>query len=119
MYGIISCMRIIDKKITKAELANSENVFDGPMVKGVVDAKRGLLAVDAGMHADMEQLFLEDGSAQDDLWGINLWYEDDGEDFVEFDSMINVRPRQGNRSRGVEDEAMKRKIREVVEKWIQ
>ena len=102
----------------KGELEKSGTVFDGPMVKGVVDVKRGLLAIDAGMHADLEQMFLNEGSAQDDLWGINLWYEDEGEDFVEFDSMINVRPRQGNRTRGVEDAAIRQQIVEVVEKWI-
>ncbi len=89
------------------------------MVKGVVDVERGLLAIDADLHADLERMLLEDGSRQDDVWGINLWFEDDGEDFVEFDSMINVRPRQGNRSRSVEDPALCQQITEIVQKWIQ
>lgn len=112
-------MKILDEPIKANELAKSEVVFDGSMVKGAVDVQRGLLAIDANLHADLEQLLLEDGSAQDDVWGINLWYEDDREDLVEFDSMINIRPRQGNRSRGVEDPEVRQKIMAVVRKWIQ
>lgn len=111
-------MKTVEEVVNKGDLAKSEVVFDGPMVKGVVDIRKGLLAIDADLHADLERMLLEDGSAQEDLWGINLWFEDDGEDFVEFDSMINVRPRQGNRSRDVENLAVRAKIVEVVEKWI-
>lgn len=111
-------MKILETPITKQDLLNSSVVFDGPMVKGVVDIKRQLVGVDANMHADIEQLMLSAGSEQFDLWGINLYPEDSDEDFVEFDSMINIRPRQGNRSRGVEDEATQAKIKEVVAKWV-
>lgn len=111
-------MKILVEEMQKGDLAQSEVVFDGSMVKGVVDVDRELLAVDADLHADLEKLLLEDGSEQDALWGINLWYEDLGDDLIEFDSMINVRPRQGNKSRDVEDEATREKIVAVVEKWI-
>lgn len=112
-------MKILQEPIKIADLAQSETIFDGPMVKGAVDVRRGLLAVDADLHADLERLLLEDGSAQDDVWGINLWFEDEGEDFIEFDSMINVRPRQNNRSRDVEDPEIRQKITEIVQKWTQ
>lgn len=104
--------------LERADLASCQVVFDGPMVKGVVDVERGLLAIDADLHADLEKMLLENGSNQDVLWGINLWYEDEGDDLIEFDSMINVRPRQGNRSRDVEDEAVRGQIVAVVQKWI-
>ncbi len=112
-------MRILRGSISKDSLANAAVVFDDSMVKGVVDVKRGLLALDAELHADLEKILLEDGSAQDDVWGINLWFEDEGEDFVEFDSMINVRPRQNNRSRSVENPELRQQITKVVQKWIQ
>ncbi len=112
-------MKILDKPIRVADLAQSDVVFDGPMVKGAVDVERGLLAIDADLHADLERLLLENGSEQDNIWGINLWYEDGGEDLVEFDSMINVRPRQNNRSRDVENSETRQKIIEIVQKWIQ
>lgn len=111
-------MKILDEAISPADLAKAQSIFDGPMVKAVVDIKRRLVAVDADLHADLEQLLLQDGSAQDDVWGINLWYEDTGDDFVEFESMINVRPRQGNRSRSVESLDIQQQIIDVVKQWI-
>lgn len=110
-------MKILKSNIERASLSSSANVLGG-MVKAVADVERELLAVDAEMHADLEQLLLENGSSQDDLWGINLWFDEDGEDFIEFDSMINIRPRQGNRSRDVENPETREKIRKVVAKWI-
>lgn len=81
------------------------------MVKGVVDVEKGLLALEADMYADLEKVLLEQGSKQEDLWGINLYPDLFGEDdFLEFDSMINIRPGQGNRSRGVEDSALRQQI---------
>lgn len=111
-------MQILNTKITKSNLRNCQNVFDGPMVKGVVDVGRDLLAIDAPMHADLEQLLLSDGSDQDNLWGINLYFEDSDEDLIEFDSMINIRPRQNNHSRSVENPETRAKIIEVVNEWM-
>ena len=113
-------MQILDQVIGKEELfAGSEFVFeDLGMVKGVADIDRELLAIDAELHADLEELLLQDGSRQEDLWGINLYEDADEDDFIEFDSIINIRPRQGNRSRSVDDENTRMKIIEVVEKWI-
>ena len=113
-------MRILDKPITKQDLINSSsNFIDEHAIKGVVDIKRGLLAVDSPMHYDCEQLLLEDGSSQYDLWGINLYLDEEAlDELVEFDSMINIRPAQGNRSRSVEDSETQAKIKSVVAKWL-
>lgn len=113
-------MRILDKPIKKEELIKtSTNFIDENVIKGVVDVERELLAVDSPMHYDCEQLLLEDGSKQTDLWGINLYLDcDDIDDIVEFNSMINIRPAQGNRSRSVEDLAIQSRIKEVVAKWL-
>lgn len=86
----------------------------GDMVKGVVDVEREIVALDAELHADLEALLMEDGSKQNDLWGVNLYPELPGEAFLEFDSMINVRPSQGNRSRGVDDPNVRNKITKIV-----
>ena len=81
----------------------------------VVDIETNDLAVDAGMHSDLEQLLLENGSEQKNLWGINFHPCQFGTDnFVEFDSMINIRPLDGNRSRGVENIDIQNKIIEIV-----
>ena len=109
-------MNILDKKIKRSDLKDSQFVMDDEMVKGVVDIKKGLLAIDAELHADLEKMLLENGSDQFDLWGINLYFDGD---LVEFDSMINIRPTQGNRSRGVEDENTRKQILEIVDSWIE
>ena len=109
-------MKILDNKIKRSDLQNSHFVMDGEMVKGVVDIEKGLLAIDAELHADLEKLLLENDSDQFDLWGINLYFEGD---LVEFDSMINIRPAQGNRSRNVENEDTQKKILEIVNNWIE
>ena len=107
------------ESISVAELASmAENMY-GEMVKAVVDVERRIVVVDAELHVDEEQYLLEEGSAQGDLWGINLYPEYFGdEDFVEFDSMINIRPAQGNRSRSVDDAATRQLIREIVEEVV-
>jgi len=89
------------------------------MVKADVDLGRELLIIDADLHADMERALLEDGARQEDLWGINIYPDEESwDDIVEFDSMINIRPRQANRSRFVEDSGTRTKILEVVKKWL-
>jgi len=84
------------------------------MIKAVVDVSRGIMAVGGELHSDEEAALLDDGSKQGDLWGINLYPAEPGEQWIEFDSMINVRPSQGNRTRSVEDETMRERIRLVV-----
>ena len=111
-------MQILQQAISIAELKElAQNTF-GDMIKCVADVKRGLLAVDADLHADLERLLLEDGSAQEDLWGFNLWVEEEGEDFIEFDSLINIRSWQGNPSRDVEDPEVREAIKSIVDKFI-
>ncbi len=114
----MSEIQIITDKISLFELKKKAEERFGDMVKGVVDLENGTMAIGGEMHADEEELLLENGSKQSDLWGINLYPDNTGDNFVEFDSMINIRPRQNNRSRGVEDEVTRHKILEVVNKLI-
>lgn len=109
-------MNILTQELTPTTLKNSQFIMNGEMVKAVVDINKNLLAIDAELHADLEKLLLENGSDQFDLWGINLYPDDK---LIEFDSMINIRPAQGNRSRNVEDENIRAKIIDVVNNWIE
>ncbi|MBS7296337.1 MAG: hypothetical protein KIG34_01080 [Bacteroidales bacterium] len=88
------------------------------MIKCVADIRLDLLALDADLHADLEQMLLKNGSAQENLWGFNLWVEEAGEDFIEYDSLINIRSWQGNPSRDVLDPEVREKIRQIVEQFI-
>ena len=111
-------MKIITQSVTLNEIKAMSAATFGNLVKAVVDLERELIAVDAELHSDLEALLLEDGSKQKSLWGINLYPEVQGDDFVEFDSLINMRPSQGNRSRGIENEAIRKKIIAIVAKRI-
>ena len=90
----------------------------GDMVKAVVDLGRGIMLLDAEMHADQEAELLAGGSGQQDLWGINLYPALPGDDWLEFDSMINLRPSFGNRSRGVDDPATRERIATLVQRLV-
>lgn len=91
----------------------------GDLVKAVVDIDCGAMAVGGSMHADEEAVLIDLGCHQRDLWGINLYPgQFGGDDWIEFDSMINVRPGQGNRSRDVEDPETRRRIVEIVTKLV-
>ncbi len=111
-------MRIIKEILHPDELKAMAGATFGNLVKAVVDADKAIIAVDAELHSDLEALLLENGSKQKSLWGINLYPEIQGNNFIEFDSMINMRPSLGNRSRGVDDEGMRNKIVEIVAKRI-
>ena len=111
-------MLILDKPITRDDLQAMARAMFGDLVKGVVDVRLDLLAIDAELHSDLEAMLLDSGSQQSDLWGINLYPFLEGEDFLEFDSMINMRPSQGNMSRGVENEELRVKIAGIVDKWV-
>jgi len=107
-------MKQVDS-ITIAELSEMALKMYGNFVKGVVDLKKTLLVVDVEMHVDAEQYLLENGSEQNDLWGINLYpAQFQTDEFIEFDSMINIRPRQQNMSRGVDDENLRKQITLLV-----
>lgn len=110
--------RIVRASITRVELTELAAARFGDLVKGVVDIARGVMALGGELHADEESLLIDDGSTQQDLWGINLYPNEIGENWIEFDSVINVRPSQGNRSRSVDDEAVRASIRRVVHTLI-
>ena len=107
-------LQLVREPLSRADLAAIATRGFGDMVKAVVDVARGTMAIGAELHADEEAALLDDGSRQSDLWGINFYPDVTGDAWIEFDSMINVRPAQANRSRGVDDEAIRSAIRRVV-----
>ena len=111
-------MLILNNPISRAELKEyAANTF-GDMIKCVADVDKGLLAIDADLHADLERLLLENGSQQTSLWGFNLYPDETGEDFIEYDSLINIRSWQGNPSRDVLDKDVREKIAGIVNQYI-
>lgn len=111
-------MQLIEGIITRIFLAELAKERFGDMIKAVVDIEKGIMVVGGELHADEEAMLLNQGSDQKNLWGINLYPDSAGDAFIEFDSMINIRPSQGNRSRGVESAETQAKIREIVSKIV-
>lgn len=109
-------MKIISRKnkITLKDLTKLAQEGFGSLMKAVVDVEKEIMVIEGELHADEEALLLEKGSKQEDLWGINLYPEISGSDWVEFDSMINIRPRRGNLSRGVDNPKIREKILEIL-----
>lgn len=91
----------------------------GDLVKAVIDVELGVMAIGGELHADEEAVLLDAGSAQTDLWGINLYPAEHGQaGWLEFDSMINVRPGQGNRSRSVDAPSIRERITILVGRLV-
>ncbi|MDP1767950.1 MAG: DUF5674 family protein [Nitrospirota bacterium] len=107
-------IKIVRDAITKAELNEMAKQQFGDMVKAVVDVEHRIIAIGGELHSDEEAMLLDHGSAQKNLWGINLYPEQPVTEWIEFDSMINVRPSSGNRSRNVEQAEIRETIAAIV-----
>ncbi len=90
----------------------------GDFVKIVVDLERGVIGLGGALHADAEQMLLDDGSRQEDLWGANIFMGRPYENRIEYTSLINIRPRAGNRSIVVEDEAIQKRMRTIIDRLL-
>jgi hypothetical protein len=114
-------MKLLEQKVTIEDLQEMASHMFGNLVKAVVDVEKRIIVLDAELHSDQECFLLENGSEQKDLWGINLYpeFSKNDENFVEFDSMINLRPSDNNRSRSIEDPEIRKKIIQIVLEWVE
>lgn len=110
---------LVEQPVTKDVIRVKAQEIFGDFAKAVVDIERGIMMVGGEMHVDSEQQLLEHGSKQKDLWGINIYPEKPASEWIEFDSMINLRPGQGNRSRGVDDPETRDRITKIVQALVQ
>ena len=110
---------IIHANVAKIVLNEMAKQQFGDMVKAVVDIEQGIRAIGGELHSDEEALLLEQGSMQKNLWGINLYPERPASEWIEFDSMINVRPSGGNRSRYVERAEIREAVTTIVNRLVQ
>ncbi|MCM8796612.1 MAG: DUF5674 family protein [Candidatus Omnitrophica bacterium] len=106
-----------NRQIYRSQLKEISASF-GNLVKAAVDIEKVIIAIGGELQADEEAVLLENGSQQRNLWGINLYPDLQGEEFIEFDSVINLRPAHGNRTRGIDDPRIRQKIKEIVDSLI-
>ena len=112
-------IHIVKQPISREELKSIAQERYGDLVKAVVDVEQGIMVIGGELHADEEVLLMEqESSRREHTWGINLYTEKTGEDFLEFDSMVNLKPSFGNRSRNVENSEIREKIKVIVGKLI-
>ena len=112
-------IKIITQSLSLDELKDFAEQGFGDFVKAVVDVEKRIMALGGELHADEEAGLLDNNSRQEHLWGINLYPKHHGtNEWLEFDSFINIRPNQGNRSREIEDGTLKKKIRDIVDELI-
>mgnify|MGYP001588023026 CR=1 FL=1 len=112
--------KIVKDKIGREELKNLAHEQYGDIIKAVVDVKQGIMGVGGELHVDIQSLLIEkENSKGEATWGINFYLEKTGEDFIEFDSMINLKPILGNKTRGIESIEIQKEIRDIVNKLVE
>jgi hypothetical protein len=111
-------MQIIKDPISLNILWENRKTDFTEMMKIVVDVEKKILAIDAEMHADLENLLLMNNSEQQNLWGANIYPFNEGDDYMEYTSFINIRPSQNNRSMEVKDVEIRMKIMQIVNHLI-
>jgi len=106
---------IIREHATKREIQEMLEVLE-TYIKLAVDVERKILAGGGEYHADCEEVLLEDGSDQEDIWGAD-WYPESRE--ISFGALINIRPQQGNRGMEIEDPKLRQKIEAIVRRLLE
>jgi len=111
--------RIIKDKTSREELKALAHEQYGDIIKAVVDVDQEIMGVGGELHIDIQSILIEKENSQgQNTWGINLYLDKTGEDFIEFDSMVNLKPISGNKTRSIESQEIQNKIREIVDKLV-
>lgn len=111
-------VKIYKTKVSQSELNGLAGENYGDMIKGVVDLQQKIITLGGELHSDCEEMLLEQGSKQADLWGFNIYPLKSKENRLEYTSFINIRPRQGNFQIEIKDEGLRRQIKAVIDSLI-
>ena len=108
---------IIKEKISKETFQKiaAESSYGDAIVKVVADIQRNVIAVGCDFHMDCAEELFENGSLTQNLWGANIYPKDKKIDFI---SLINIKPAENNRSMEIQNEEIKRKIEEIIKKFL-
>jgi len=112
-------MKVVKESIAVSELQEMAERFSGDFVKAVVDIEKKIMAVDAELHMDLLELLMQnEASEPKNIWGINIYPGKTREEFIEFNSMVNIKPGLGNKTRGVDNPEIQERIMQIVKKLI-
>src|SRR3989338_8523118 len=104
-------IRIVTEPIPILEVEELAKDSYTTMIKGVVDIERASIALGGEYHIDANNRLIEDGSLQPHLWGFNIHFDRGSSEWLEYRSLINIRPAAGNRSMLVKDANLQEKMR--------
>ena len=107
-------IQIVRQSISREQLDDIAREYYEDLIKGVVDVKRKIVALGGEMHADTEQVLLEDGSNQSDLWGFNILLDKNKNECLMYESFINIRPRDNNKGLDVEDPKIREQMKKII-----
>ena len=105
---------VTNEPVAEEKLREMADEWHGTLVKGAADIERGILALGGEWHMDANVKLIEEGSSQEHLWGFNIYPDERGAAALEYISLINIRPAQGNRNMELQDEALRSKIRAIA-----
>ena len=111
-------IKIVSDKITETELREIAKVFYVEMVKGVVDIEREIIAMGGEYHMDANTVLIDNGSKQQNVWGFNWYFDKIGDERIEYVSLINIRPSQGNKIMEVQDVFLRDKMKSIILKYL-
>jgi len=111
-------IKILDLKISVEEVKELANLWYGTMIKGTVDVELGRVALGGDYHVESSEMLTGSGSKFENVWGFNIRFEENPDGVLEFDSMVNIKPNFGNRSRGINNEEVVKKAKDVIHKFI-
>lgn len=111
-------VKIVENQIKLKEVQGMAQEQFGDLIKVVVDVEKEIMALGGELHADEEVALMEKGSRRENTWGINFYPKKPKEEWIKFDSIINIKPSYGNRSRDVEKPEIRKKIKEIIEKLV-
>ncbi len=109
---------IVRDLVSEQTLTTLARAWHGTLVKGVADVERGIIALGGDWHMDANIVLIADGSRQENVWGFNIYPKERGDSALEYISLINIRPAQGNKAMELADETLRAKIREIISKLI-
>ena len=109
---------VLDHKSRIEEVKKMADFWYGTMIKGAVDIEQERVALGGDYHIEDSEVLTASGSKFEDIWGFNIRFEENPDGVLEFDSMVNIKPNFGNHSRGINDEDIIKKAKEIIYKFI-
>ena len=111
-------IKILENKINIEEVKKMADFWYGTMIKGTVDIEGERVALGGDYHIESSEMLINTGSKFENVWGFNIRFEENPEGVLEFDSMVNIKPNLGNRSRSINNEEIVKKAIGIIYKFI-